>query len=361
MKFHFYKSELALRFTSSFILHQVLLFCFISLPAIFFFYVFKMEPNQTNYNILAWITLALYVIYCLFYGYYVAYPMIDIISKIKILSRGEFLEVRSVRRFSPFSSHLYREVYRNLAELSKNLKQNERQRAEFEKMRGEWVAGVTHDLKTPLSYIKGYSEMLLSEDYSWTEEEKKEFLQIVQQNTSHLEGLVKDLGMAFHMDEMGSLPMEKQTVHLTELLRQSLAEIANLPESKQSHFEWMGDEKELSIQGDPKLLKRAFLNVLSNSVVHNDAPVKVTVQLEDKGQNILLTIRDNGQGIKEEDLIHLFDRYYRGTNTRQDVNATGLGLAITKQIIGAHHGKIHVSSQENKFTQFEILLPKDIS
>lgn len=361
MKINFSKSKLVLRFSFNFIFHQFLLFIFLSIPPVLYFYVFKMAPNASNYNILAWITLALYVIYCIFYGYYVAYPMIDIISKIQTLARGEFLKPMSKRKFSPFSSRLYREIYSTLMSLSENLWETKKQRQEFEKMRTEWAAGITHDLKTPLSYIKGYSEMLLSDDYSWTEAGKNNFLQIMQQNAIHLDELIKDLGMAFHMDEMESLPTSMKPIHLTELLRQCVAEVINMPQSQNSFFDWIGTNDDIQIMGDYKLLQRALINIFTNAIVHNSAPVHIKIQLTEQIDNVFLMIKDDGQGIDKNTLTHLFDRYYRGTSTDKNTSATGLGMAITKQIIEAHHGTIQVKSVINEFTQFDIVLHKNFS
>lgn len=356
---HFYQSKLILRFTFSFIIHQILLFSFISVPTFLFFYVFEFEPINSNYDLLAWVTIILYGIYCLFYGYYVAYPMIDIITKVRKLSHGGFLEPDGRKRFSPFSSRLYREVYANLTELSESLKRNEKERKEFEQMRSEWAAGITHDLKTPLSYIKGYSEILFSNGYQWTAEEKKEFLSIIHKNSLHLESLVNDLGMAFHMDEIKDFPIHVESLDFAELLRQCLAEVANTPYDIQNDFEFISADTKIFSYGDAALLKRAFLNILTNTIIHNKKSVKVITNIKKESDKVIIIITDNGEGIDEEDLKHLFDRYYRGTNTDQNTNATGLGMAITQQIINAHGGTITVSSKKNKFTRFKIILPKE--
>jgi len=124
MKANFSNGKLVIRFTLNFIAHQILLFLTVSLPAAFYIVVLK-QPEKC----------------------------------------GEYLILDRKRRFFVLSSRLYREVYANLESLSLTLQENERKRQEFEQLRQDWASGVTHDLKTPLSYISGYTDMLLSDEH----------------------------------------------------------------------------------------------------------------------------------------------------------------------------------------------------
>lgn len=177
--------------------------------------------------------------------------------------------MKKKRLHSP-SSRLFREVYLNLDTLSSTLQENEHKRKEFEQLRQDWAAGVTHDLKTPLSYISGYTDMLLSEVHDWSAAEKKEFLQ---------------------------------------LIRRVVAEAANLPVVKDNTFEILGEEEPHYVIGDTGLLKRAFSNLLINAVVHNPAGTAITVRI-DSNTHIEVQITDNGNGMDEQSVNHLFDRYY---------------------------------------------------
>lgn len=348
--------KLIVRFTLSFILHQFLLMLLLAIPGVLYIYVLHEPANQTLIQVLSWLSVILYFLYCLFYGYYFARPMYGVLNKIETLSNGNYLISmnQKTKKFRFPSSRIYREVYTNLESLSATLQENERKRKEFEQLRQEWAAGVTHDLKTPLSYISGYADMLLSEEHEWTEEEKREFLQLMKNKSTHMEELINDLGIAFRMDQSIDIKHTSQKIELVELLRRVVAETANMPSSKENYFEIHGDEA-VSIEGDEHLLTRAFTNLIINAVVHNPPSTVITVCIKKKEQ-VEVEIIDNGKGIDKNTINHLFDRYYRGTSTDTPTGGTGLGMAIVKQIITAHGGTINVTSKMGEGTSILIKL-----
>ncbi|WP_077601486.1 sensor histidine kinase [Oceanobacillus sojae] len=348
--------SLVVRFTFSFILHQFLLMLVLAIPGVLYIYILQEPDNLTMIKILSWVAVAFYFLYCLFYGYYFARPMYGVLNRIEVLSNGEYLVPKQKKQF--LSSRIYREVNTNLESLSTILQENEKKRKEFNKRRQEWAAGVTHDLKTPLSYISGYTDMLLSAEHTWSEAERIEFLQLIKEKSRHMEELISDLGIAFRMDQSLDIKRNSEKIELTELLRRVVAEAANMPVDKEISFEFIGSNHPVYIKGDIKLLKRAFTNLIVNAVEHNPAGTVVKVTIEKKDQ-VEVVIEDNGIGMDEDAVNHLFERYYRGTPTNTPTGGTGLGMAIVQQIIAAYGGSIEVSSELGCGTAITVKLSYD--
>lgn len=222
-------------------------------------------------------------------------------------------------------------------------------------MKREWIAGISHDLKTPLTYIKGYSTMLLSPDYDWEKEEKTKFLTEILSKANHMELLISDLNITFQLEE-GSIPLKLEKYDLVECIRRVVADVANDPRAAHHNLTLETNETYINVLLDVKLLERALLNLMLNAIVHN--PVGTTIQVLITNSNGLqVIIKDDGIGMNEEAVERLFQRYYRGTTTDASTEGTGLGMAIAKQFVMALGGDIVVTSELNKGTEVIVSLP----
>lgn len=346
--------SLMVRFTISFILHQFLLMLILALPGMLYLSFLQKTENQTMIALFSWMSVFLYLCYCVFYGYYFARPMYDVLNRIETLSKGTYIIPKQQRSW--FSSRIYREVNTHLDSLSLALQESEKQRNEFEQLRQEWAAGVTHDLKTPLSYISGYTDMLLSDKHRWTEEESRAFLQKIKEQSKHMEELIADLNIAFRLDHSFDIKRNQKAIELVELLRRVIADVANAPSDKGNDFALIDCREPVYVNGDAKLFKRAFTNLLINAIEHNPPGTNITMSIQKKEQ-AEIRIEDNGRGMDSYTVQHLFDRYYRGTATQTPTEGTGLGMAIVQQIITAFEGSIEVKSKRGQGTTMIVKLP----
>ena len=274
-------------------------------------------------------------------------PVKNIIGGVTTLSKNDYnLEFRE--------RGLYKDVYANLNNLSRTLKNNERERKKLEKMREEWIANISHDIKTPLASIRGYAE-LMNGDYDFTVDEAKEYGEIIYDKSLYITELVNDLNLSTRLKN-NALNLNKKKVNLVSLTKDVVIAILNDQKYSDRDIEFNTnvevDEKEVDII----LMKRCLTNLIFNAIAHNNEDVEIKVNFEKKNDKTYITIEDNGRGINEEDLKHIFDRYYRGTNTGEAHKGSGLGTAISKEIVKNHGGDIEIESKLNEGTKITIIL-----
>ncbi|MFJ8514874.1 sensor histidine kinase [Lysinibacillus xylanilyticus] len=265
-------------------------------------------------------------------------PLVYVISRIERLTQFDYSKVRDksihYRETGKLKKKfkLFQPVDESINNLSKRLSSNERQIKHAEQLREEWITGLSHDLKTPLSSIYGYSTMLASEDYEWTKEEMRVFATTMQEKATYMDALIRDLTYTYQLKNK-AIQLEKVLLPLNVWLPQFADE--------QVSVKVYGD---VVLEADELLLKRILDNLITNAKKYTPEGTKVNVEAQNIGQEIMLTIADQGPGIPQEELDNLFERYYRGTNTTDETAGTGLGLAITKQLIDLHNGTISVQS-----------------
>ncbi|MBT6150435.1 MAG: hypothetical protein HOH75_00405 [Chloroflexi bacterium] len=212
---------------------------------------------------------------------------------------------------------------------------------------------VSHDLNTPLGFIKGYTTTLLREDTEWDEAAKKEFLSIIDEETDRLSDLIENLLDSSRLQDQ-TLPMEFEIVNIDGLTKTHIERLQFI----YPNLEMNVDVKEKNIRAkvDPKRFSQVLDNIINNATKY--APhSKVNVKIDNNDSEIIIKIEDDGPGIDPKHLANLFDRFYRVGDQGDGVRGSGLGLYICKQIIHAHNGKISVESDIDEGTCFTILLP----
>ncbi|MFF5994535.1 HAMP domain-containing sensor histidine kinase [Lysinibacillus sp. KU-BSD001] len=324
----------------------------------------KLGLGDESYEWFVMIIMGVDTVLCIiWFGWYFASPLLLIMKWIDQLANEDFSlfkereKIYTRKQKLKMRFRLYQEVIRQLNHMQDQLQKAKVERTQLEKVKREWIAGISHDLKTPLTYIKGYSKLLLNTDYHWSKEEQRGFIQEIDDKGTHMEQLVQDLNLSMHFDGSQSVPIHKTTQNMISFVQQVLADISSDLRAQKHHFELQTEMNELAIKFDPQLLKRALQNIYMNAVIHNEAPVMITTIVEKKQDKLTISIQDNGIGMTEKTQQNLFNRYYRGTTTEQKSEGTGLGMAIVKSLIEAHEGVITVESELQKGTKFIVTLP----
>lgn len=231
------------------------------------------------------------------------------------------------------------------------------QRHKLEYMQMDFVANVSHELKTPLTTIKSYTETLMD---SCPEDPKiaNDFLQIIDSETDRMARLVRDLLQLSRL-EYKQEEMHKQVLNITELLKTSVLKVKLQSEAKFQQLNPLFNQgKEALAYVDKDRMEQVFMNLLSNAIKYTEPGGRIDVDLRLKEKEIRITVKDNGIGIPKEDLSRVFERFFRVDKARSGgMGGTGLGLSITKQIIEEHEGKILIESVEGKGTTVAIILP----
>lgn len=298
-------------------------------------------------------------------SYFFMKPLTFILSIIGRLSAGNYdladlNRVINRRGGKPKLSYfLYREVIADLRTLSANLEQAAKDRENLEGAKRDWVSGVSHDLKTPLSYVMGYAGLLLQdcEDKPVPEEDRRRYLGEIYDKSNYIKDLIGDMNLLYRQDTGGEMPLQPEELDLVGFLRELIIDVANDPRAADYPLSFDAEEERIPLKGDRKLLYRAFLNVLMNAVNHNPPGTEINVSIGKTKDKIMVEITDNGNGMEAEVRESLFNRYYRGPKQQERDDAGGLGLLVVKNIVEAHNGSISVESEPGAGSKFTLLFP----
>lgn len=223
-------------------------------------------------------------------------------------------------------------------------------------LRRELVSNVSHDLRTPLTSLQGYLETLLFKE-NLTPEDRQHYLETALKHSDRLRRLVSDLFELSHLDteEVG---VEKEAFSICELAQDVLQKFQLSADEKGVKLLSDFDGQLPFVLADIGLMERVLENLIKNALQYTPEGGEITVAISQDGPDLFLQISDTGKGIREEDLPHIFDRYYRTKETSVDLpEGTGLGLAITKRIVELHGSTIDVQSAVGEGTCFIFRLP----
>lgn len=279
-----------------------------------------------------------------------AEPVLKMVNVARQITKGELQE-----RIEVTSSDELGFLGKSINTMAEKLVDDIKKLKKLERVRSEFLANTSHELKTPIFTIQGFVETLLDgaiDDH----EVNRSFLLKIHKNSIHLNNLVSDL-IEISKIETGELKMNFEQVDLEELVDDVFDSLVDKATERGIHLETDFQTSDLKIWADPVRLRQVFTNLIDNAIKYSDRG-SVCVRAEKVKYNELkISVSDNGVGIPEEHLGRIFERFYRIDKHRsKDLGGTGLGLAIVKHILEAHHTKIKVVSKPGEGTTFSFTM-----
>lgn len=231
-----------------------------------------------------------------------------------------------------------------------------REARQAERLRSEVLATLSHELRMPLSTIKGYTTALQLDEVIWSEEKRQEFLHLVDQECDNMQVMLKDI-LDSSLIDVDRLIVERQPMRLQHLAREVAAEIQRYGESYRPVVDFPTDFP--IVEADPHWIKQVFRNVIDNAIKYSPQGGVIVIKGEVRQTDVVISIADQGIGISPEDLIPLFEKFFRvRTAAGLHVSGTGLGLPIARAIVEAHKGRIWAESKLGQGTTVNFSLPR---
>lgn len=226
--------------------------------------------------------------------------------------------------------------------------------AEANRLKAEVISILAHEMRTPLTTIKGYSTALLMEDVEFSPETQREFLRLIDEECDVLEDLIRDL-LESSIIDAGLLRLEYQPVLLPRLVREVVDDFAKRTAKHQFIVDFPSSFP--VIDADPQRVAQVLRNLLDNAMKYSPSGGAIIVRGEVREHDVMISVSDQGVGIAPEDLARLFERFFRAKGLGQHVVGSGLGLPIARAIVESHGGRIWAESQLGQGSTFRFTLP----
>ncbi|MGM0368453.1 MAG: ATP-binding protein [Actinomycetota bacterium] len=240
----------------------------------------------------------------------------------------------------------------NIVILAKNITQE----VEFSKLRSQFVANISHEMRTPLTSMKGYIETLVEGGYK-DEKILRDYLVKSLKEANRLNYLIEDVLNLSKIEHKRNV-LFKENINIVEIIRESIESLKYLADQNSNRISFSSSQDVIYYTTDAELFSQIAKNLIENSIFHAGRKSKLHISIKKDRGNIYLDFTDNGVGIGKDDLPYIFQRFYRGKSPFSGKRiSSGLGLSIVKHIVDLHGGKIKVESMPGVKTSFKIILP----
>lgn len=265
----------------------------------------------------------------------ISHPIVQINQSAKALATGKY------------DTEFHGKGYLEIQELSDTLNTAAKELSKVDRLRRELIANISHDLRTPLTFIYSYAEMM----HDFPDEVTPEQCQIIMDETKRLTSLVNDM-LNISILEAGAAKLNNASYNLTESIRKTINRMNELVKN-QGYKLYFKYEKDINVYADEVKITQALYNLLLNAITHCGEDKVVIVRQRVKENTVKIEVIDHGDGISQSDLPYIWERYYKvDKNHKRPIMGTGLGLSIVKKIVEMHDGKYGVISEEGKGSIF---------
>ena len=250
------------------------------------------------------------------------------------------------------------DLCRDFEEMRKRLLESTEQKLEYDQESKELISNISHDLKTPLTAIKGYVEGIM-DGVADTPEKIDRYIRTIYNKTNDMDRLINELTFYSKIDA-NRIPYTFNKINVKNYFEDCVEEMGIELESKGFAFSYKNEvDDSVEVIADAEQIKRVINNIVSNSVKYMDkSDPRIDIRVKDVGDFVQIEIEDNGRGIGTKELPNIFERFYRADASRHSAGGSGIGLSIVKKIIEDHGGKIWASSTLGKGTVMYFVLRK---
>lgn len=249
-----------------------------------------------------------------------------------------------------------KELVDNINQIKEGYKITLNEKVRNEKLKTELISNVSHDLKTPLTSIINYVNIL--NDSNITEEERKDYLKILDRNSKRLKTLIEDLFEVSKLNS-GKMTIDKTEIDIVSLVYQGVGEYSNLYEEKNIEFKVSSNEDEIFVDLDGKLMSRVFENVIVNALKYSLNNTRVYIDINNRENSVEVSFKNISNYEMDFNTKDIFERFARADKSRNSaIEGSGMGLAITKSIVELHNGSIKIEVEGDMFKIY-LIIPKE--
>jgi signal transduction histidine kinase len=286
-------------------------------------------------------------------------PLFQLITRIRSIEAKTPRTQPSRRcRKARIGNFLFHEVFSTVDSLEKRLESAEKERLASEAAKQAWLEGVSHDLKTPLSYITGYSSLMLTPGHNFDEGELRQYHAAIYDKGQEISELIDAMNLSFMLDSGTHAPLNRNCTDPSQLLSNIVEKFSADKRWEQYRLIFIPPDRPLSLWLDAKLITRVLSNLVLNGFEHN--PVGTTVSLacfEEPDGSFIMAVEDDGSGMDPETLRYCLKKHYSGGVHAKP--GKGMGLAIVKSILDAHGAGLTIESREGHGTRMRVVFPKE--